>query len=98
MWSLNESRQRANGALCPTPSLYPYIFSFARISFFGMGEGARSGFFKEEAAKFKCKIQNCLVQIIPFLCVCGYATLVGVHPRHPPRAFPLGLRVPRCLC
>lgn len=22
----------------------------------------------------------------------------GVHPRHPPRAFPLGLRVPRCLC
>ena len=23
-----------------------------------MGEGARSGFFKEEAAEFKCKIQN----------------------------------------
>lgn len=22
---------------------------------------------------------------------------VKVHPRHPPRAFPLGLRVPRCL-
>src|SRR3989338_8998535 len=22
----------------------------------------------------------------------------GVHPRHPPRAFPLELRVPRCLC
>src|SRR3989338_7694535 len=22
----------------------------------------------------------------------------GCHPRHPPRAFPLGLRAPRCLC
>ena len=66
-----------------------------------MGEGARSGFFKEEAAEFKMQMQNsknCLGQIIPCLFCSGYATLVGVHPRHPPRAFPLGLRVPRCLC
>ena len=64
-----------------------------------MGDGARSGFFKEEAAEFKIQnSKNCLGQIIPFLFCGSYATLVGVHPRHPPRAFPLGLRVPRCLC
>ncbi len=34
-----------------TPSLNPCIFSFARISFFGMGEGVRSGFFKKETAQ-----------------------------------------------
>ncbi len=33
-----------------------------------------------------------------FLLLCGCPSLKGMHPRHPPRAFPLWLLAPRCLC
>ena len=36
--------------------------------------------------------------IVPYLFYGCNFTLAGVHPRHPPRAFPLGLLAPRCLC
>ena len=33
-----------------------------------------------------------------FLLLCGCPSLKGMHPRHSPRAFPLWLLAPRCLC
>jgi hypothetical protein len=33
-----------------------------------------------------------------FISLCGCPCLKGLHPRHPPRAFPLWLLAPRCLC
>jgi hypothetical protein len=33
-----------------------------------------------------------------FLSLYGCPNLKGMHPRHPPRAFPLWLLAPRCLC
>jgi len=53
-----------------------------------MGDGARSGFFKEETAKTKCKYNRCLRS--SYHCVWSKE----IHPRHPPREFPLGLRAP----
>ena len=35
---------------------------------------------------------------MPYLFYGCNFTLAGVPPRHPPRAFPLGLLAPRCLC
>ena len=32
-----------------------------------------------------------------FLLLCGCPSLKGMHPRHPPQAFPLWLLAPRCL-
>src|SRR3989344_4084911 len=63
------------------------------------GNGARSGLaFEGQGSGFKCRIQNtnavwCLVSIFSLVVVQG----TGCHPRHPPRAFPLGLLAPRCL-
>jgi hypothetical protein len=42
--------------------------------------------------KFKIKILS-----RSFLFVSSCPSLKGLHPRHPPRAFPLGLLAPRCL-
>ena len=55
--------------------------------------------FKGKACCSKCRMQNtnaiwCLVSIFSLVVVQG----TGCHPRHPPRAFPLGLLAPRCLC
>jgi len=52
-----------------------------------------------KACGSKCGMQNtnavwCLVFISSLVVVQG----TGCHPRHPPRAFPLGLLAPRCLC
>jgi hypothetical protein len=33
-----------------------------------------------------------------FLLLCDCPSLKGMHPRHSPRAFPLWLLAPRCLC
>ena len=45
----------------------------------------------------KIQIQNfIIVSVISLLCDCS--SLKGYHPRHPPRAFPLWLLAPRCLC
>jgi len=54
-----------------------------------MGDGARSGFFKEETVEFKIQIQN-----RAFVHHIIVSSLKGIHPRHPPREFPLGLRAP----
>ncbi|KKS99615.1 MAG: hypothetical protein UV77_C0011G0021 [Candidatus Nomurabacteria bacterium GW2011_GWA1_43_17] len=56
-----------------------------------MGEGARSGFFKEETAEFKMQMQNSYRAFVHHIIV---SSLKGIHPRHPPREFPLGLRAP----
>jgi len=54
--------------------------------------GARSGFLlRQEAAAPECETW-CLCHC------CLFAFMAtGCHPRHPPRAFPLGLLAPRCL-
>ena len=44
--------------------------------------------------KCKIKIQNIVSGIIPFFYFSGYGKFFNITPRHPPRTFPLGLRVP----
>jgi hypothetical protein len=60
----------------------------------GLGGNARGAFLagakNSEYIKFK------IVSV--FLSLCGCPCLKGMHPRHPPRAFPLWLLAPRCLC
>src|SRR3989344_4155398 len=60
-----------------------------------MGDGARAGFFFREGSwrNSKPKLQYCASTILLFF----VPYLKGVHPRHPPRTFPLGLLAPRCL-
>jgi len=58
------------------------------------GNGARSGFFYRRSSRKEIQIQ--------YWASCHFLSLVvrpahGVHPRHPPRTFPLGLLAPRCL-
>jgi len=43
--------------------------------------------------KYKFKIK-----ILSRSFLCGFVQSKKLHPRHPPRAFPLGLLAPRCLC
>jgi hypothetical protein len=62
-------------------------FPFAPLSFFG-GRGN----------SYNPNSKYIDSGIIPFLSDGCNVTLVGVHPRHSPRAFPLGLLAPRCLC
>ena len=77
-------------ACLPSPHRISILFLFGgKIFEFGMGDGARSGFFKEETAKTKYKLNRCLRS--SYHIVSG---LKGIHPRHPPRGFPLGLRAP----
>jgi len=45
--------------ICPHPIAIPFYFCLVgRFFKFGMGDGAQSGFFKEEAAEFKMQMQN----------------------------------------
>jgi hypothetical protein len=56
-------------------------------------KGARSGFaFEGRSGGSKCK-SNMVPPFIPLVVRPAH----GVHPRHPPRTFPLGLLAPRCL-
>jgi len=49
------------------PIAIPFYFSLAgRFFEFGMGDGARSGFFKEEAAEFKMQTQSVPAVIISY--------------------------------
>ncbi|MFA6252621.1 MAG: hypothetical protein WCX74_04445, partial [Candidatus Paceibacterota bacterium] len=55
----NSATPSRSSAFCPHPIAFPFYFSLAGgILFFGMSDGARSGFFKEETAEFKIQIQN----------------------------------------
>ena len=58
----------------------------------GLGRNARP---PKNTKNIKQKIVS---GIVPYLSYGCNVTLAGVHPRHPPRAFPLGLLAPRCLC
>ena len=58
-------------------------------------EGMRAEFLLE-GAKNSETTQSKLSR--SFLLLCGCPSLKGMHPRHPPRAFPLWLLAPRCLC
>jgi hypothetical protein len=55
----------------------------------GLGRNARF-------QKYKCKRIQTLS--LSFLFIIVRPSLKGMHPRHPPRAFPLWLLAPRCLC
>src|SRR3989344_7580150 len=58
------------------------------------GNGARSGFaFEGRSGGSKCKCYGASCSISSLVVRQG----TGCHPRHPPRAFPLGLLAPRCL-
>jgi len=58
------------------------------------GNGARSGLaFEGKACGSKCKYYGASCSISSLVVRQG----TGCHPRHPPRAFPLGLLAPRCL-
>ena len=63
----------------------------------GVDSGRRRGLGRNPGNS-KQKFKNhCLGQSIPFF----YSVVMQsfeVHPRHPPRAFPLGLLAPRCQC
>ncbi len=55
----------------------------------------------QEGSGRECALKNTkatnLILSWSFLLLCGCPSLKGYHPRHPPRAFPLGLLAPRCL-
>jgi hypothetical protein len=63
-----------------------FVLVFARRQ--GLGGNARNS--KIQMQKFI----YCLCHFSAMYCPC----LKGMHPRHPPRAFPLWLLAPRCLC
>ena len=46
------------------------------------------------ASKKETGLNHCLSHFSAMYC----PSLKGMHPRHPPRAFPLWLLAPRCLC
>jgi hypothetical protein len=73
-----------------TKSLGIWIFIF-------LGSGLLARFRILPANKYKIKIQNTLSRAyyIMLYIFCGYVMFIESNPRHPPRAFPLGLRVPR---
>src|SRR3989344_5216364 len=93
---MNSAPLRPKSERLPSPIAIPFYFSLAgKFFFFGMGDGARSGFFKEEAAQkkiqTKCKTQFQYRAFVHHIIV---SVLKGIHPRHPPWEFPLGLRAP----
>src|SRR3989344_984161 len=87
----NSATLRPKSERLPSPHRISILFLFGGVnSFFGMCDGVRSGFFKEEAAEFDAiQIQYCA-----FVYHIIVSVLKGIHPRHPPREFPLGLRAP----
>src|SRR3990167_10270269 len=83
-------RSDQSRSVWPPPPPNPFFFFFAGgVFFFGRGDGARSGFLKEERVEFKIQIQN-----RAFVHHIIVSSLKGIPPRHPPREFPLGLRAP----
>src|SRR3989338_8823397 len=92
----NSATLRPKSERPPPPPPISLLFLFGGgNSFFGMGDGARSGFFKEEAAQKKIQTK-CKTQILyrAFVHHNIVSSLKGIPPRHPPREFPLGLRAP----
>ena len=67
-------------------------FGFPFSSLWSFGEISNSA-----RRNYKIKILNTLSRAyyIMLFIFCGYVMFIESNPRHPPRAFPLGLRVPR---
>ena len=72
---------------CP-PRISPKENGWSKRRRRGLGRNARFQKFKYKNIKLSRS----------FLLLCGCPSLKGMHPRHPPRAFPLWLLAPRCLC
>ena len=73
---------------------------FQQKNTFGLGRNpplAPSVFFWRNSGRTKIQIHHIIKLSRSFLLLCGCPSLKGMHPRHPPRAFPLGLRAPRLL-
>src|SRR3990167_11081827 len=89
-------RSDQSRSVCPHPIAIPFYFCLTGgILFFGMGDGERAGFFKEEAAQKKIQTKYKIqFQYRAFVHHIIVSVLKGIHPRHPPREFPLGLRAP----
>src|SRR3989339_9190 len=64
-------RSDQSQSVCPHPIAIPFYFCLAGgILFFGMGDGVRSGFFKEEAAESNAKLNfNIVPSFIISYCV-----------------------------
>ena len=81
-------------ALAPFPLSMLFLFrgggDFFKIEWAETGLGRASS--KEEAVGNKFNIEPRVIFIAS-----GSIQRLGVHPRHPPRTFPLGLLAPRCL-
>jgi len=78
----------------PRPISALHAFSFFAGGFFLKLNGRKRGSvgLPVKTGSGGCPIR-CLVSIFSLVIVQG----TGCHPRHPPRAFPLGLLAPRCL-
>ena len=77
----------------PVPPFHTFLFrggDFFKIEWAETGLGRASS--KEEAVGNKFNIEPRVIFIAS-----GSIQRLGVHPRHPPRTFPLGLLAPRCL-
>src|SRR3989344_8088915 len=94
----NHSAQRLGSSLGVPPSPLapsPFLF-FSRGGFELEWGGKKAGRAScKETGSGRNEIQN------PIWCLRSYRYGMrpahGVHPRHPPRTFPLGLLAPRCL-
>jgi len=75
------------------PLLHSYFFSRGGFEF-GMGgkKAGRASCNEQEAVGMKYKCSGAFVHTAMVM-----RPAHGVHPRHPPRTFPLGLLAPRCL-
>src|SRR3989344_3601520 len=75
-----------------SPIAFPFYFSLAGRFLnlvWAMGLGQASSKKKLRNSKCKYKFNRCLRSSYHIVSV-----LKGIHPRHPPREFPLGLRAP----
>ena len=85
--------------VCPHPIALPFYFCLAgRFLNLGWARGLGQASSKKKRRNSNAKSKTLsradyTISIFPWL-----RKVFEVHPRHPPRAFPLELRVPRCLC
>ena len=88
----NSATLRPKSERLPSPIPIPFYFSLAGGFFFlvwAMGRGQASS--KKKRRNSKCKYK---IHIVPSFIISYCVGSKGIHPRHPPREFPLGLRAP----
>ena len=89
MWSLNEFHHAPSARLALARHFSMHYFLAGEFLNFWYGWRMRANFFKEEVAELKMQTQS-----VPSSIISHCVQSKGIHPRHPPREFPLGLRAP----